>query len=132
MEQKHTYTGLTDEQVAESRRLHGENVLTPPKKKSVWILFLEKFNDPIIKILLIALLLSVGVAVYEFVSLGHGAEVFFEPAGIFVAVILATAVGFFFELSANKKFDILNQVNDDVPVKVIRNGNICELSLIHI
>ena len=128
MEQKHTYTDLTDEQVAESRRLHGENVLTPPKKKSVWILFLEKFNDPIIKILLIALLLSVGVAVYEFVSLGHGAEVFFEPAGIFVAVILATAVGFFFELSANKKFDILNQVNDDVPVKVIRNGNICEIS----
>lgn len=96
MEQKHTYTGLTDEQVVESRRLHGENVLTPPKKKSVWLLFLEKFNDPIIKILLIALLLSVGVAVYEFVSLGHGAEVFFEPIGIFVAVILATAVGFFF------------------------------------
>ena len=128
MEQKQVYIGLTDEQVAESRRLHGGNVLTPPQKKSVWILFLEKFNDPIIRILLIALLLSVAVSVYEFVGLGHGAEVFFEPVGIFVAVMLATAVGFFFELSANKKFDILNQVNDDIPVKVIRNGNICEIS----
>ena len=128
MEQKQVYIGLTDEQVDESRRLHGGNVLTPPQKKSVWILFLEKFNDPIIRILLIALLLSVAVSVYEFVGLGHGAEVFFEPVGIFVAVMLATAVGFFFELSANKKFDILNQVNDDIPVKVIRNGNICEIS----
>ena len=74
------------------------------------------------------LLVRVAVSVYEFVGLGHGAEVFFEPVGIFVAVMLATAVGFFFELSASEKFDILNQVNDDIPVKVIRNGNICEIS----
>ena len=80
MEQKQVYIGLTDEQVVESRRLHGGNVLTPPQKKSVWILFLEKFNDPIIRILLIALLLSVAVSVYEFVGLGHGAESFLSQS----------------------------------------------------
>ncbi|MCD7710937.1 MAG: HAD-IC family P-type ATPase, partial [Porphyromonadaceae bacterium] len=127
MESKHVYVGLTDEQVSESRRLHGVNLLTPPKKKSVWILFLEKFKDPIIRILLIALILSVVVSIYEFTCLGHGAGVFFEPAGIFVAVMLSTVVGFLFELSAGKKFDILNQVNEDIPVTVFRNGNICEI-----
>ena len=127
MEHTHTYTGLTAEQVEESRRRHGANVLTPPKKTSAWILFLEKFKDPIIRILVVAFLMSVAVSVYEYVRLGKGASVFFEPAGIFVAVVLATVVGFLFELSANKKFDILNQVNDDIPVKVVRNGAIHEI-----
>ena len=128
MEHRQPYIGLTDAQVEESRLKNGSNVLTPPEKKSVWSLFLEKFKDPIIRILLIAFLLSLAVAIYETVGLGHDATAFFEPVGIFVAVMLATVVGFFFELSANKKFDILNQVNDDLPVKVIRDGVIREIS----
>ena len=124
---KHYYTGLTDEQVVESRKQYGENRLTPPKKESLWVQFFEKFTDPIIVILLIALLLSIGVACYEFFS-GHGtAGVFFEPAGILIAVLLATVVGFYFEVNANKKFEILNQVNDDIWVKVIRNNNVCQI-----
>jgi Ca2+-transporting ATPase len=128
MEQRHHYTGLTDEQVIESRKIHGENILTPPAKESLWKQFLEKFTDPIIVILLIALALSTGVSCYEYFS-GHGAAgVFFEPAGILIAILLATVVGFWFELSANKKFEVLNKVNDDTLVKVIRNGNICQIS----
>ncbi|MDR2041263.1 MAG: calcium-translocating P-type ATPase, PMCA-type [Tannerella sp.] len=128
MEQKHHYTGLSDQQVLESRKQHGENVLTPPEKESLWVQFLEKFTDPIIIILLVALVLSVGVSCYEFFS-GHvGISTFFEPAGILIAVLLATVVGFCFELSANKKFEVLNKVNDDTLVKVIRNGNICQIS----
>jgi Ca2+-transporting ATPase len=128
MQQKHHYTGLSDAQVIESRKKHGENILTPPEKESLWTQFLEKFTDPIIVILLIALVLSVGVSFYEFFS-GHGSiSVFFEPAGILIAILLATVVGFCFELSANKKFEILNKVNDDTLVKVIRNGNICQIA----
>lgn len=127
MEQKQHYTGLSDAQVAESRQKYGENTLTPPEKESLWSQFLEKFTDPIILILLIALLLSVGVACYEYFGEGKTISVFFEPAGILLAVLLATGVGFWFELSANKKFEILNKVNDDTLVKVIRNGNITEV-----
>jgi len=124
---KRHYIGLTVEQVIESRKKYGENRLTPPKKESLWVRFLEKFTDPIIVILLIALVLSIGVSCYEFFS-GHGTGgVFFEPAGILIAVLLATVVGFGFEVNANKKFEILNQVNDDIWVKVIRNGNICQI-----
>jgi len=127
MQQNHHFTGLTDTQVLESRKQHGENILTPPEKEPLWKAFLEKFTDPIIVILLIALALSIGVSCYEFFS-GHGtASVFFEPAGILIAVLLATVVGFLFELNANKKFEILNKVNDDTLVKVIRNGNICQV-----
>ncbi|MCL2041950.1 MAG: calcium-translocating P-type ATPase, PMCA-type [Bacteroidales bacterium] len=126
--QKHPHPGLTPAQVLESRKQHGENVLTPPKKDPLWRLFLEKFTDPIITILLIALVLSVGVSCYEYFSGRATAHIFFEPAGILVAVLLATVVGFLFELSANKKFDILNKVSDDVLVKVIRNGNICQIT----
>ena len=118
------YQGLSIKQVEESRAKHGFNVLTPPKKESVLHQFLEKFNDPIIQILLIALLLSVGVAVYQYVTTDDGASVLLEPIGIFVAIMLATCVGFIFELNANKKFDILNQVNDEETVKVIRDGNV--------
>ncbi|MDR0688567.1 MAG: calcium-translocating P-type ATPase, PMCA-type, partial [Prevotellaceae bacterium] len=124
---KHHYTGLTDAQVLESRNQHGENVLTPPEKESLWSQFLEKFTDPIIIILLVALALSIGVSCYEFFSGHAGVSAFFEPAGILIAVLLATVVGFCFELSANKKFEVLNKVNDDTLVKVIRNGNICQI-----
>jgi len=128
MQTNHHYVGLTDAQVLESRKQHGENILTPPKKEPLWKAFLEKFTDPIIVILLIALALSIAVSCYEFFS-GHGtASVFFEPAGILIAVLLATVVGFCFELSANKKFEVLNKVNDDTLVKVIRNGNICQIT----
>ena len=123
----HHYVGLTDAQVIESRKQHGENILTPPEKESLWKQFFEKFTDPIIIILLIALLLSIGVSCYEFFIKHETAGVFFEPAGILIAVLLATVVGFFFELSANKKFEVLNKVNDDTLVKVIRNGNICQI-----
>ncbi len=128
MQQNHHHVGLTDAQVLESRKKHGENVLTPPEKEPLWKQFLEKFTDPIIIILLIAMVLSIGVACYEFFT-GHAvASIFLEPTGILIAILLATVVGFCFEVSANKKFDILNQVNDDILVKVIRNGNICEIT----
>jgi Ca2+-transporting ATPase len=127
MQNHHHYSGLTDAEVAESRKKYGENTLTPPEKESLWAQFFEKFTDPIIIILLVALALSIGVSCYEYFT-GHGtASVFFEPAGILIAVLLATVVGFFFELSANRKFEILNKVNDDTLIKVIRNGNICQI-----
>ena len=124
----HHHIGLTDAQVIESRKKYGENILTPPKKDPLWKEFLEKFTDPIIIILLIALALSIGVACYEYFT-GHAtASIFLEPAGILIAILLATVVGFCFEVSANKKFDILNKINDDTLVKVIRNGNICQIT----
>ena len=123
MEQKHHYTGLTDAQVLESRSKHGANVLTPPEKEPLWKQFLEKFGDPLIIILLIAGVLSIGISCYEFWGLHEGAETFFEPVGIFVAILLATGIAFIFELKADKQFSVLNQVNDDEIVEVIRNGN---------
>lgn len=102
MEQKHHYTGLTNEQVAESRQKHGANVLTPPKKDPLWKQFLMKFSDPLIIILMIAGVLSVGISCYEFFGLHEDAAVFFEPAGIFVAILLATGLAFYFELQADK------------------------------
>lgn len=127
MEQKHHYTGLNDAQVLESRRKNGANVLTPPEKEPLWKQFLEKFGDPLIIILMIAGALSIGISCYEFFGLGQGAAVFFEPVGIFVAILLATGLAFYFELQADKEFTILNQVNDDEPVEVIRNGNTTQI-----
>ena len=127
MSSKLEYTGLTEAEVLESREKYGENVLTPPPRTPMWKLFLEKFSDPIIRILLVALLLSVGVAVYHVATGEAGASALFEPAGIALAILLATVVGFLFEMSAAKKFDILNQVNDDLPVKVVRGGHIVEI-----
>ena len=101
--------GLTDAEVEKSRQKYGDNVLTPPQKDPLWKQFLEKFSDPIIRILLIALLLSVAVSLYQLFTGAAGTSVLLEPLGIFVAVMLATTVGFVFEVSANKKFDILNQ-----------------------
>lgn len=120
MEQQNTYKGLTDSQVLESRAKHGSNILTPPERASLWNLFIEKFEDPIIRILLIAAFLSLGISFVHWE--------FAETIGIFCAILLATVVAFWFEMDANKKFDILNQVNDDTPYKIIRNGKISEIS----
>ena len=129
MEKKHQYQGLTKQEVEESRRLHGENILTPPEKASLWSQFLEKFNDPIIKILLVAWLLSMIIAgVHCWGPEAKGFTAFLEPIGIFFAIMLASCVGFFFEMKANKAFDVLNTVNDDTLVKVIREGNICQVT----
>lgn len=127
MEKKSHYYGLTEAEVLKSREQHGVNILTPPEKQSLWSKFMEKFEDPLIRILLVAGLLSIGIACYEFWGLGHNWTVFFEPIGIFVAILLATGLSFYFELIADKEFSILNQVNDDEPVKVIRKGNTIEI-----
>jgi Ca2+-transporting ATPase len=122
--QKQHITGLTDAQVIASRNEHGNNVLTPPAREPLWRQFLKKFDDPLIKILLVALVLSVGLSLYEFFKLDAGMSVLFEPIGIFVAVVLATLVGFLVEVNANKKFRLLNQTDDHVKVKVMRDGHI--------
>ncbi|MDD7080185.1 MAG: calcium-translocating P-type ATPase, PMCA-type [Prevotella sp.] len=122
-QKKHHYVGLTTEQVAQSREQHGANVLTPPAKDPLWKQFAEKLSDPLIIVLLIAGALSIGISIYERFWLNEGAEVFFEPVGIFVAIFLATGLAFYFELQADKEFSILNQVNDDELVEVVRNGN---------
>lgn len=128
MSQKKHYSGLTDEEVSESRRKNGVNILTPPEKDPLWKRFLEKFGDPLIIILMIAGVLSIGISCYEFWGLGQGASVFFEPIGIFIAILLATGLAFIFELKADKEFALLNQVNDDEPVQVIRNGDAMQIA----
>lgn len=121
-EQQH-FQGLTAREVEESRLRNGANILTPPAKEPLWKRFLEKFGDPLIIILLIAGALSIGISCYEYWGLDKGAGVFFEPIGIFIAILLATGLAFIFELKADKEFALLNQVNDDEPVQVIRDGN---------
>ena len=128
MSQKHNYAGLTDAEVLESRDKNGVNLLTPPEKDPLWKRFLEKFGDPLIIILMIAGVLSIGISCYEFWGLGQGAGVFFEPIGIFIAILLATGLAFIFELKADKEFALLNQVNDDEPVQVIRNGSAMQIA----
>lgn len=128
MSQTHHYTGLTEAEVAESRGKYGVNILTPPEKEPLWRQFLKKFGDPLIIILMIAGVLSVGISCYEYWGLGQGAGVFFEPVGIFIAILLATGLAFVFELKADKEFALLNQVNDDEPVQVIRGGNIVQIA----
>ena len=100
-QKKHHYVGLTTEQVAQSREQHGANVLTPPAKDPLWKQFAEKLSDPLIIVLLIAGVLSIGISIYERFWLNEGAEVFFEPVGIFVAIFLATGLAFYFELQAD-------------------------------
>lgn len=123
-ESKHHLTGLTPEEVESSRQRHGANILTPPEKEPLWKQFLEKFSDPLIIILLVAGILSIGIASWEYWGLRSeaGLSVFFEPLGIFIAILLATGIAFYFERQADKEFSILNQVNDDEPVEVIRGG----------
>ena len=120
-------TGLTDAQVAQSREKNGANILTPPKKDSLFKKFLEKFGDPLIIILLVAGALSIGISCYEYFGVGKDAGVFFEPIGIFIAILLATGLAFIFELKADKEFSLLNQVNDDEPVRVLRNSTTIEI-----
>ena len=128
MSQNHLYKGLSDAEVLESRRECGVNILTPPEKEPLWRRFLDKFGDPLIIILLIAGALSIGISCYEYFSLDQGAGVFFEPIGIFIAILLATGLAFIFELKADKEFALLNQVSDDEPVQVIRNGNAMQIA----
>ena len=111
--------GLSDKQVQESRETYGWNLLTPPKRPSMWRLYLEKFNDPVIRILLVAAFFSFVISVIE----GEYAE----TIGIFFAIFLATGIGFYFEYDANKKFDLLNAVGEETPVTVKRNGKIQEI-----
>lgn len=119
-----TYQGLSDAQVLESREKHGANVITPAEKTPWWKEYLEKFKDPLIIILLVAGAFSLLISFYEYYGLDdQHAEVFFEPVGIFIAILLATGLGFIFEQKANAEFALLNQVNDDELVKVMRNGN---------
>ena len=128
MNVKQSWQGLTLQQVKESREKYGENVLTPPKKTSLWKLFLEKFDDPIIRILLVAWALSLIIAaVHCWGPEELGFSAFLEPIGIFFAIMLASGVAFIFEVKANKAFDVLNTTNDDTMVKVIREGRITEV-----
>ena len=113
------YQGLTDEQVKKSRELNGRNLLTPPPSTPWWKLFLDKFKDPIIVILLVAAVISIVVGIIE----GN----LIEPIGIIIAILLATGIGFYMEWNAKKKFDILNKVSDTEPVKVIRNGQVTQI-----
>jgi len=114
--------GLTEAEAVRSREQYGSNILTPPAKEPLWKKFLQKFKDPLIIILLIAGTLSICISIYECVGLHLGLQVFFEPVGIFMAILLATGLGFYFEMKADKEFELLNQVNDDEPVEVIRDG----------
>ena len=120
---KKQYTGLTEEQVLLNRQQYGVNLLTPPEKEPLWKKFLGKFSDPLIVILLVAGILSIGISFYEYYGLHQDASVFFEPVGIFIAILLATGLAFIFEVKADREFAILNQVNDDEPVQVIRDGH---------
>ena len=116
---KNKRIGLTDEQVKQSREQHGKNVLTPPQRTSLWKLYLDKYRDPIIQILLVAAFVSLILAFIE--------KNFMETIGIFVAVFLATTVGFYFERDAAKKFNLLTALSEEQPVKVRRNGKVKEI-----
>lgn len=128
MEEKKIINGLNDQEVLASRQKYGENLLTPPAKEPMWKRFITKFEDPLIIILLVAGILSIAISFYEYYGLHEGTEVFFEPVGIFIAILLATGMAFFFEEKANKAFSVLNQVNDEEPVEVIRNGNTTQIT----
>ena len=175
MSNKHHYTGLTDQQVLESRQKHGENVLTPPEKETFWdvlkdalkhwisvsmavltvgslvfaivsggyfvmpavlavswvlivtVGFFGGFGDPLFKILITAFIASIGISIFEFESGKAGLATFLEPVGIIVALLLATGVAYFLERKNEKTFQSLNEVNDDTPVKAIRNNNVCQI-----
>ncbi|MBQ8365353.1 MAG: calcium-translocating P-type ATPase, PMCA-type [Bacteroidaceae bacterium] len=125
MSEQKKYTGLTTAQVEESRSKYGSNILTPPKKESLWKKFLEKFEDPIIRILLVAWVLSMIIsAVHCWGPEQAGLQAFLEPLGIFFAIVLASTIGFIFEVKAARAFELLNMVNDDVLVTVERDGRV--------
>lgn len=143
--QSNKYSGLTEAEVIKNRAEHGANILTPPEKEPLWKQFLQTLTGPLghlipgwadgdslVFILEIAAVLSTLISCSEYFGLfglaaGHDAKVFFEPAGIVIAIILATAISFFFEIKANREFELLNQVNDEEPVQVIRNGIITSI-----
>lgn len=113
------HLGLSEEEVLQSREKYGTNLLTPPKRPSLWKLYLEKFEDPVVRVLLVAALFSLIISIIE--------NEYAETIGIIAAILLATGIGFYFEYDAGKKFDILNAVNEETLVKVIRNGHIREI-----
>lgn len=113
------HVGLTDDEVLQSREKNGVNLLTPPKRPSLWKLYLEKFEDPVVRVLLVAAVFSLIISIIE--------NEYAETIGIIAAILLATGIGFFFEYDANKKFDLLNAVNEETLVKVIRNGHVQEI-----
>ena len=113
------FKGLTDQKVLQNRQKYGMNLLTPPKRPSIWKLYLEKFQDPVIKVLLVAAAFSLLISIIE--------SEYAETIGIFFAIFLATGIGFYFEYDANKKFDLLNAVGEETPVMVIRNGKVHEI-----
>ena len=113
------HSGLTDNEVLQSREKNGVNLLTPPKRPSLWKLYLEKFEDPVVRVLLVAAIFSLVISIIE--------NEYAETIGIIAAILLATGIGFFFEYDANKKFDLLNAVNEETLVKVIRNGHVQEI-----
>lgn len=113
------YQGLDDAQVSESRKKHGTNLLTPSKKVSPWKLFIEKFEDPVIRMLLFIALISLGVSYVE--------NDYTESIGILIAIFLATGVAFWFEYDANRKFNILSLINNEILHKVYRNGSVTQV-----
>ena len=119
VEMKEKRQGLTQEEVLRSREKHGENVLTPPKRPSMWRLYLEKYEDPMVRILLVAAVVSLMLSFIK--------QDFIETIGIIAAVILATTVGFYFERDAARKFDVLTRIGEEQPVKVWREGHIIEI-----
>ena len=112
--------GLTDSEVSKSRQEHGENTLTPPKRTPLWKLYLDKYKDPIIKILLVAAVISLALACIN----GE----FIESVGIILAIVLATTIGFWFEMDAAKKFNVLTALGEESPVKVRRDGKVVEVA----
>ena len=116
---ENNHLGLTDEEASRSREQHGSNLLTPPKRTSLWKLYLEKFEDPVVRVLLVAAFLSLIISIIE--------NEYAETIGIIAAILLATGIGFYFEYDAGKKFDILNAINEETLVKVIRNGKVKEV-----
>ncbi|MBP6713942.1 MAG: cation-translocating P-type ATPase [Aliarcobacter sp.] len=119
------FKGLTEEEVIKNRKEYGENVVPPPERDPWWKMYLETYEDPIIRILLIAIVLSLIISGYKFYSTGHFE--WYEPVGVIVAVLLATYIGFINTWKAMKQFDVLNQVNNDIKVIVIRNGYVTEV-----
>ena len=110
-------SGLSASEVAQSRAQHGLNVLTPPARIPWWQEFLSKFEDPVIRILIIAAVISFGVGALE-------RHFSIESVGIVIAILLATGLAFWNERKANAEFDVLNTTSDDVAVKVMRDGGV--------
>ncbi len=109
-------SGLQSSQVEELRKTYGANAMTPPVRESLWKQYLQKFDDPIIKILLLAVTISLIVSLVQ----GSG---FLDTIGIIVAILLATGIAFFNEYRSSREFDILNAHRDDMGVKAIRDGH---------